>query len=141
METFLNGRSNCGSARSGRTSSSGRCGSGRKMESLNRMTEQLAAAAPFIGTALFGCLLQAFKSPRWPGWRNFAASAMSAGFGAWLVFQLVGDVLSPGWGHIASGMIGYSGGALVDVMLAVFTRKVEKLDIPAGSPSKDDADD
>jgi len=96
------------------------------MESMEKLTEQISAAVPFIGTALMGCLLQALKSPRWPGWRNFAVSALSAGFGAWLVFQLVGDVLTPGWGHIASGMIGYSGGALVDVMLAVFTKHVEK---------------
>ncbi|MBO4311372.1 MAG: hypothetical protein J5828_00045 [Desulfovibrionaceae bacterium] len=109
------------------------------MDRLKDMTEQLAAAAPFIGTALMGCVLQALKG-RWMGWRNFAVSAASAGFGAWLVFQLVGDVLTPGWGHIASGMIGYSGGALVDVMLAVFTRKVEKFEPPAPKHDEDGED-
>ena len=97
------------------------------MESMEKMTEQLAASAPFIGTALFGCLLQMLKTG-WQGWRNFLASQLSAGFGAWLVFQLVGEVLSQGWGIFASGMIGYSGGKLVDVALAAFTRKVETLD-------------
>ena len=97
------------------------------MDEMQKLGEQLVGAAPFIGTALMGCILQAMKG-RWQGWRNFIVSAASAGFGAWLVYQLVGDILTPGWGHIASGMIGYSGGALVDVMLAVFTRKVEKMD-------------
>lgn len=97
------------------------------MDSMEKLTEQLAAAGPFIGTALMGCLLQALKSPRWPGWRNFAVSALSAGFGAWLVFQLVGDVLTPGWGQVASGMIGYSGGTLVDVMLEAFKHKTEQI--------------
>ena len=93
---------------------------------MNNIIEQLSAAAPFIGTALMGCLLQALKT-RWQGWRNFTASALSAGFGAWLIYQLVGDVLTPGWGQVASGMIGYSGGTLVDVMLEAFKTKTEKI--------------
>ena len=95
------------------------------MESMEKLTEQLSAAAPFIGTALFGALLQSLKTG-WQGWKNFTVSQLTAGFGAWLTFQLVGDVLTPGWGIFASGMIGYSGGKLVDVMLEMFTHRVEK---------------
>lgn len=92
-----------------------------------KITEHLHAFAPFLGTAMVGCVLQALKG-RWLGWRNFVVSAASAGFGAWMVYQLTGEVLSEAWGHIAAGMVGYSGGSLVDVALASFTRKVEKLD-------------
>ena len=94
------------------------------MESMKEFSEQLTAAAPFIGTALFGCLIQAIKH-EWPGWKNFAASALSAGFGAWIVAQFVGDALSPQWGIFASGMVGYSGGTLVDVALTVAKKYVE----------------
>jgi len=97
------------------------------MEKSSDFWTGLAASVPFLGTALAGCILQALKG-RWQGWRNFTLSAASAGFGSWLVFQLVPDVLSQGWGIFASGMIGYSGGKLVDVALAAFTRKVETLD-------------
>lgn len=124
METSCGTQSGYGNAQSVPTFSWQRSGSGRKMESMEKLTEQLSAVAPFIGTALAGCLLQALKT-RWQGWKNFAASAASAGFGAWLVFQLVDDVLSTGWGIFASGMIGYSGGSLVDVALAAFSRKAD----------------
>ena len=124
METFYDGQSNCGRQQTRQTFNSRRSGNGRKMESMKEFGEQMTAAAPFIGTVLFGCLLQAFKH-EWPGWKNFTASALSAGFGAWLVFQFVGDSLSPGWGIFASGMIGYSGGTLVDVALVVFRQYVE----------------
>lgn len=97
------------------------------MESMEKMTEHLVAAAPFVGTALFGCLLQALKTG-WQGWRNFVVSCLSAAFGAWIVYCLVGDLFSPGWGQAVSGMVGYSGGKLVDVALSAFTRKVERLD-------------
>ena len=102
-----------------------------------KIGEQLASAAPFVGTALVGCILQALKG-RWLGWKNFAVSAASAGFGAWLVFSLTPDVLSEGWGVFASGMIGYSGGSLVDVALAAFSHKVEE-SVPQ-LPIKDDAE-
>ena len=125
METFCDGQSNSGSALNGRTSNLLQSGSGQtKMESMNEFSEQLQAAAPFIGTALFGCLIQALKN-EWPGWKNFTASALSAGFGAWLVYQFVGDALSPQWGIFASGMVGYSGGTLVDVALSVCRRYIE----------------
>ena len=76
------------------------------MESMEKMSEQLMAAAPFIGTALFGCLLQTLKTG-WQGWRNFIVSNLSAAFGAWIVYCLVGDLFSPGWGQAISGMVGY----------------------------------
>ena len=94
------------------------------MESMKQFGEQMTAAAPFIGTALFGCLIQAMKS-EWPGWKNFTASALSAGFGAWLVYQFVGDALTPQWGIFASGMVGYSGGTLVDVALSIASKYIE----------------
>ena len=94
------------------------------MESMKEFSEQLTAAAPFIATSLFGCLIQALKN-EWPGWKNFTASALSAGFGAWLVFQFVGDALTPQWGIFASGMVGYSGGTLVDVALTVARKYIE----------------
>jgi hypothetical protein len=92
-----------------------------------KITEHLNAFAPFLGTAMIGCILQALKG-RWLGWKNFVVSAASAGFGAWLVYQLTGEVLSAAWGQFAAGMVGYSGGSLVDVALASFTRRVERLD-------------
>ena len=105
------------------------------MEDMEKMTEHMVAAAPFVGTALFGCLLQALKTG-WQGWRNFVVSCLSAAFGAWIVYCLVGELFSPGWGQAVSGMVGYSGGKLVDVALSAFTRRVEKLDrlshIPGG---------
>jgi hypothetical protein len=94
------------------------------MESMKEFSEQLTAAAPFIATSLFGCIIQAIKH-EWPGWKNFTASALSAGFGAWLVFQFVGDALTPQWGIFASGMVGYSGGTLVDVALTVARKYIE----------------
>ena len=94
------------------------------MESMKEFGEQMQAAAPFIGTALFGCIIQAIKH-EWPGWKNFTASALSAGFGAWMVFQFVGDALTPQWGIFASGMVGYSGGTLVDVALTVARKYIE----------------
>lgn len=127
METFYDGQSNCGRQQTRQTSSYGQSGSGQAMESMEKMTEHLVAAAPFVGTALFGCLLQALKTG-WQGWRNFVVSCLSAAFGAWIVYCLVGDLFSPGWGQAVSGMVGYSGGKLVDVALSAFTRKVERLD-------------
>ena len=91
---------------------------------MDNLTEHLSAFAPFLGTAMIGCVLQALKG-RWMGWKNFALSAASAGFGAHLTFQLVGDVFSPGWGQFVSGMVGYSGGTLVDVALEVAKQYIE----------------
>lgn len=106
------------------------------MDGMEKVTEHMVAAAPFLGTALFGCLLQTLKTG-WQGWRNFLVSNLSAAFGAWIVYCLVGDLFSPGWGQAVSGMVGYSGGKLVDVALASFTRRVERLDklskLPGGS--------
>ena len=96
------------------------------MEKSSDFWTGLAASVSFLGTALAGCILQALTG-RWMGWRNFTLSAASAGFGSWLVFQLVPDVLSQGIGVIACGMVGYSGGSLVDVALAAFTRRTEKV--------------
>lgn len=98
------------------------------MDEMQKLGEQLASAAPFVGTALMGCILQAVKT-RWQGWHNFALSAATAGFGAWLLYWLVGaEYMSTGLGMFASGMVGYSGGTLVDVMLATFSGKVEQFD-------------
>lgn len=96
------------------------------MEKSSDFWTGLAASVPFLGTALAGSVLQSLKG-RWLGWKNFVLSAASAGFGAWIVLNLVPDVLSQGWGIFASGMIGYSGGSLVDVALAAFTRRTEKV--------------
>lgn len=96
------------------------------MEKSNDFWIGISASVPFIGTALAGSVLQSLKG-RWLGWKNFVLSAASAGFGAWIVLNLVPDVLSQGWGIFASGMIGYSGGSLVDVALAAFTRRTEKV--------------
>ena len=126
MATFCDGPSNYGGAQTRQTSSFGQSGSGQQMDEI-KITEQMYAFAPFLGTALIGCILQALKG-RWLGWRNFIVSAASAGFGAWLVYQLTGEVISEAWGQFIAGMVGYSGGSLVDVALASFTRKVEKLD-------------
>lgn len=138
MEIFSGTQSSYGRHVTRQTFRSGRSEAGQKMESMKEFSEQLQAAAPFVGTALFGCLLQTFKS-RWQGWKNFAASALSAGFGAWLVSGLVGDVMSPGWGIFASGMVGYSGGTLVDVALSAFTHKVEHMDKLTKSAGQNDS--
>lgn len=126
METCYDTRSRCGSAQTRQTSSCRQSENGRqKMENMEKLTEHMVAAAPFVGTALAGCLLQALKA-RWQGWKNFCVSAFSAGFGAWLVYWLVGsDAMSSGMGMFASGMVGYSGGALVDVAFAIFSKQVE----------------
>ena len=126
MEIYCDGPSRSGGAQKGQTSSSRPSGSGQQMDEI-KITDQMHAFAPFLSTALIGCVLQALKG-RWLGWKNFIVSAGCAGFGAWLVFQLTGEVLSEAWGQFAAGMVGYSGGTLVDVALASFTRKVEKLD-------------
>lgn len=94
------------------------------MESVENVTEHLLAATPFIGTALFGALLQQLKTG-WKGWRNFVVSNLSGAFGAWIVYCLVGDIFSPGWGQAVSGMVGYSGGTLVDVALEVAKQNIE----------------
>ena len=107
------------------------------MESMKEFGEQLTAAAPFIATSLFGCLTQALKN-EWPGWKNFTASALSAGFGAWIVAQFVGDALSPQWGIFASGMVGYSGGTLVDVALTVAKKYVESFKPSAPKSGQND---
>lgn len=135
METFSGTQSNLGSARTERTSSSRRLGSGQKMDF--KIGDELQAFMPFLGTALAGSVLHQLKT-RWLGWRNFITSACSAGFGAWLVYQVAGtDILNTGLGVFATGMVGYSGGSLVDVFLATFTHKVET-GMPVPMPKKDD---
>ena len=129
MEIFSDGQSGYEGLRTRQTFSYERSGSGQKMDGMDKMTEHMVAAAPFVGTALFGCLLQMLKTG-WQGWRNFTVSNLSAAFGAWLVYCLVGDLFSPGWGQAVSGMIGYSGGKLVDVALAALTHKVEHMPVP-----------
>lgn len=87
--------------------------------------DQLLGAAPYIGTAVAGCTLQAIKT-NWRGWRNYIVSSCSAGFGAWLVFQLVPDTISQNLGMFAAGMVGYSGGSLVDVAYGAFVKHIEE---------------
>jgi len=137
METYSGTQFDCGNAQKGQTSSFGQSGSGRKMESMKEFSEQLTAAAPFIATSLFGCVIQALKH-EWPGWKNFTASALSAGFGAWLVYQFVGDALTPQWGIFASGMVGYSGGTLVDVALTIASKYIENFKPPAKGKGPND---
>lgn len=137
METFCDGQSNCGRQQTRQTFNSRQSGRG-KMDSMDKMTEHMVAAAPFIGTALFGCLLQTLKTG-WQGWRNFCVSNLSAAFGAWIVYCLVGDLFSPGWGQAVSGMVGYSGGKLVDVALVALTHKVEHMDKLTKLPGQNDS--
>lgn len=123
METYCDGHLDSGRRATRQTSSSRRSGNG-KMDSMENLTDHLMAATPFIGTALFGALLQQLKTG-WKGWRNFVVSNLSGAFGAWIVYCLVGDLFSPGWGQAVSGMVGYSGGTLVDVALEVAKQNIE----------------
>ena len=138
METFSGMQLGCGRHATKQTSSYERSGNGQKMDF--KIGDELQAFMPFLGTALAGSVLHQLKT-RWLGWRNFITSACSAGFGAWLVYQVAGtDILNTGLGVFATGMVGYSGGSLVDVFLATFTHKVEHMPVQVPQPKSGDED-
>lgn len=96
------------------------------MNEINSFIESVYATLPFVGVAVTGATLQSLKG-RWRGWKNFLLSNATAGFGAFLVgiaFQDLG--LSQGWAFMLAGMIGYSGGSLMDEVLGVAKQRINR---------------
>lgn len=94
------------------------------MNEINRFIESVYATIPFIIVACSGATLQSLKG-RWRGWKNFFLSNLTAGFGAFLVGIAFKDLgLTEGWAFILSGMIGYSGGTLMDNVLETAKTKI-----------------
>ena len=97
------------------------------MEPLNSFWEDAAKAIPYVGIATVGSAIQALKG-EWRGWKNFFLSVFSAGFGSFVIGMSASDMgISPGWAYFIAGMIGYSGGKLVDECLSMTTSKLEKV--------------
>jgi len=89
--------------------------------SMTNLFDQAKEFLPMIGVACLGAVLQCFHG-KWQGWKNFFISVATAGFGACLVGVLFrGMGISEDIAFFFSGMIGYSGGRLVDNMLDVTT--------------------
>ena len=96
------------------------------MDELSSFSAAVKGILPLIGVAAVGCSIQCFKD--WQGWRNFIASNLTACFGAFLVGMMSQDVgLSQGFAYGLCGMIGYSGGRLVDEAMGIAKRKIEKV--------------
>ena len=81
---------------------------------------------PLICVAVLGAVAQILRGT-WQGWKNFVASIVTAGFGALLVGLAAQDFHLPdGVCYMLAGMIGYSGGSLVDRFLTVTERKIDE---------------
>ena len=94
------------------------------MQTLEDFWTQARQMLPFVGVAVMGAVIRSLRG-EWPGWRNFAASVLTAGFGAFVIGLAADDLgLSSGWAFFLSGMIGYSGGRLVDECLKVTTARL-----------------
>lgn len=91
---------------------------------MNTLQEHLLACCPVIVVAMFGALLQTIRG-KWPGWRNFLYSELAAGFGAFIAGELFHALNLP-YGIIVfvAGMIGWSGGELVDLFLSATKEKI-----------------
>ena len=86
------------------------------MQQMNSFFEQIAQALTLAAVAAVGASIQSVKG--WRGWKNYILSVLSAGFGATILGLAAQDMgITPGWGFFLAGMIGYSGGSLVDDML------------------------
>ena len=96
------------------------------MERVRDFLTQCLDAIPFICVALAGTLVQVMHG-KWPGWRNLIASMSTAGFGALLIGFVTQSLDIPdGITYFLSGMMGYSGGSLVDRLLEATERRVEE---------------
>lgn len=90
----------------------------------NFSAEYVRDFIPMIAVAVFGAGLQSFHG-KWRGWKNFFLSLATAGFGACLVGVLFrGMGISTDIAFFLSGMIGYSGGSLVDNLLDMTTHRL-----------------
>lgn len=86
--------------------------------------EHIRDFVPMVAVAVFGAGLQSFHG-KWRGWKNFFLSLATAGFGACLVGVLFrGMGISTDIAFFLSGMIGYSGGSLVDNLLDMTTHRL-----------------
>ena len=96
------------------------------MPDIRLFVEHSVTALPVVGVAMVGAFLQALHGP-WKGWKSFAVSAATAGFCAYIV-----DFLFRAWGVpdgvnvFAAGMIGWSGGSLMDHFYLILKRKLEE---------------
>jgi len=86
--------------------------------------ERLLDLSPLVIVGMAGAALQCFK--RWQGWKNFLLSVATSGFGALLVGELARGMSWPGGiAFFVAGMIGYSGGSLVDSFLERTEARIE----------------
>lgn len=96
----------------------------RKIMFSHFTAEHVRDFVPMVAIAVFGAGLQSFHG-KWRGWKNFFLSIATAGFGACLVGVLFrGMGISTDIAFFLSGMIGYSGGSLVDNLLDMTTHRL-----------------
>ena len=91
---------------------------------MKALLQQIYNALPLLCLATLGVIIKGLHGP-WTGWKRFVSSLSTAGFGALLIGLCAHDFhLSEGMTYFLSGMIGYSGGSLVDSILAVMEKKI-----------------
>lgn len=74
--------------------------------------------------ACFGATLQCLRGP-WRGWKNFIVSNAMAAFSAVVAMSILPQYMPYEVAAGVTGIIGYSGGTLVDALLERIKREIE----------------
>lgn len=81
---------------------------------------------------MLGCLgasVQCLKGP-WKGWKNFLISNLSAAFSVIVCMSILPHYMPFDVAAGISGIVGYSGGTLIDAVLDRARREIETRDVP-----------
>lgn len=86
----------------------------------------------FGNAIILGCVgasLQCLRGP-WRGWRNFLLSNATAAFCSIVCMSILPQYMPPIVSEGIAGMIGYSGGTLVDAIIDRLRREIETHELP-----------
>ena len=78
-----------------------------------------------IALACLGATLQCVRG-EWHGWRNFVVSNAMAAFSAVIVMSILPHYVPMDVAAGAAGIVGYSGGSLIDAVLVRARKEIEE---------------
>ena len=91
---------------------------------LQNVTDWLSKSAGPLALAMAGATVQCLRGP-WRGWRNFLVSNATAAFGGVCVMLILPHYVDYDVAAGLAGIVGYSGGSLIDAMLDRAKREIE----------------
>ena len=91
---------------------------------IDQITDWLHRFGGPIVLACVGATVQCFRG-EWHGWKNFVVSNAAAAFGAVVVMSILPHYVPTDVAAGVAGIVGYSGGSLIDAVLVRARKEIE----------------